>query len=415
MRIGHLAGMLALAVGILAVAPAQAQDPQFRFRAYGTAVVDGVFAPAEWDGAAKWNFAANIPPGEGGGTRPATLYVMNDASTLYLGLTVARPDLGSSSFSVVFDNDHDGTLLEQGDESLLLNSSGIPYLYDEYVSRQAPCPPGAVCLGLPDVDTGGTSDVRGKVSNNGATSFYELAQPLDTADDAHDFSLRLGKRVGFQMSLRFCGPTCADTDSPDFGDITITSTSTVPPDTSIVEGPAEGSFSSTLPAVVRFTGSDDAIDASDLLFECRLDDRPFEPCSGPTEELFPIDGRHEFWVRAVDEVGNVDASPAVRSWTVDTKPPSRPRLVGPRAVKKRLVAYRLSATDAVDTPRHLRFRCSLDRKLVKCSSRLVLRLSVGRHVFRAVATDRARNTSRSTTVRIVRAKKEQGPVRPRTR
>lgn len=404
MRVGRHVGMLALVVGILAVAPAQAHDPQFRFRAYGTAAIDGVFAPGEWDGAAKWSFAANIPPGEGGGTRPATLHVMNDATALYLGLTVSRSDPGSSSFSVVFDNDHDGTLLEQGDESLLLNSSGVPFLYDEHVSRQAPCPPGAVCLGIPDVDTGGTSDVRGKVSNNGATSFYELAQPLDTADDAHDFSLRLGRRVGFQMSLRFCGPTCADTDSPAFGDIVITSTSTVPPETSIVEGAAEGSFSRTLPAVFRFTGSDDAIDASDLLFECRLDDRPFEPCSIPTE-LSPSDGRHAFSVRAVDEVGNVDASPAVRSWTVDTTPPSRPRLVGPRVVKKRLVAYRLSATDAVDARRHLRFRCSLDRKAVKCRSQLVLRLSVGRHVFRAVATDRARNTSRGTTVRIVRAKR----------
>ena len=49
--------------------------------------------------------------------------------------------------------------------------------------------------------------------------------------------------------------------------------------------------------------------------------------------------------------------------------------VGPRVVKKRLVAYRLSATDAVDARRHLRFRCSLDRKAVKCRSELVLRLS----------------------------------------
>ena len=80
MRVGRHVGMLALVVGILAVAPAQAHDPQFRFRAYGTAAIDGVFAPGEWDGAAKWSFAANIPPGEGGGTRPATLHVMNDAT-----------------------------------------------------------------------------------------------------------------------------------------------------------------------------------------------------------------------------------------------------------------------------------------------------------------------------------------------
>ena len=88
--------------------------------------------------------------------------------------------------------------------------------------------------------------------------------------------------------------------------------STMPPETSIANGPVDGSISKTVPAFFRFSGADDVIDPADLLFECRLDDGPFEPCSNPTE-LTPEDGRRRFAVRAVDAAGNIDGSPALRT------------------------------------------------------------------------------------------------------
>jgi len=49
-------------------------------RGYGTAVVDGVLAPGEWDAAGRLDFQANRSPADGGGTVPATLFVMNDGT-----------------------------------------------------------------------------------------------------------------------------------------------------------------------------------------------------------------------------------------------------------------------------------------------------------------------------------------------
>ena len=45
-------------------------------------------------------------------------------------------------------------------------------------------------------------------------------------------------------------------------------------------------------------------------FECKLDKKPYEPCSSPTKLKRLKKGKHEFKVRAVDAAGNVDPSPA---------------------------------------------------------------------------------------------------------
>ncbi|MGE5172868.1 MAG: hypothetical protein ACM3MD_03470, partial [Betaproteobacteria bacterium] len=43
---------------------------------YGTATINGTMDAGEWDHAGKFDFQANVPPSDGGGTTPATLYVM---------------------------------------------------------------------------------------------------------------------------------------------------------------------------------------------------------------------------------------------------------------------------------------------------------------------------------------------------
>ena len=58
-------------------------------RGYGTPVVDGVLSPNEWDAAGHFDFQANRSPSEGGGTVPATVFVMNDSTNLYLALRIA--------------------------------------------------------------------------------------------------------------------------------------------------------------------------------------------------------------------------------------------------------------------------------------------------------------------------------------
>lgn len=392
---------LAVTAAALAVPAAQAHDPSLRLRGFGTATVDGVRAPGEWEGAAKWDFTANLPLN---GTRPATLYGMNDGSNLYLAVEVTRSDLGSSSVTFSFDNDHDAGFYEEGDDALIVNTSIVPF-YDGFVTKLPPCDPAYTCIGILDTQLGGTSDGRGIVRNDGTHSFYEVSHPLDTADDGHDFSLRFGKRVGFQMFLQFCQSTCAQTFSPRQGDIVITSNSTVPPETQITAGPSNGSFTTQEAVGVRFTGSDDVVAPEDLEYECNQDGGSFEPCASPFDYVVEHEGAHSFAVRAIDEAGNVDPTPEKRRWTLDTEAPKAPSIRGLRRVKKARVVYRLSATDNVDDPSQLLFRCSVDRHAFKsCPRRLALRVRVGRHTLRVVAVDRARHVSRPTLVRFARAR-----------
>ncbi|MFY0575794.1 MYXO-CTERM sorting domain-containing protein [Cystobacter fuscus] len=87
------------------------------------------------------------------------------------------------------------------------------------------------------------------------------------------------------------------------------STFTVIIDTNITQGP-----SGTTPdrsATFEFdTG------APGVTYECRLDGGEWTACTSPvTYDNLP-DGEHTFEVRSRDSAGNVDATPATRTWTV---------------------------------------------------------------------------------------------------
>jgi hypothetical protein len=86
-----------------------------------------------------------------------------------------------------------------------------------------------------------------------------------------------------------------------------------PPDTTIDTGPPNP----TSPTA-RFTFSSDDPSAA---FECNVDAQEFVPCSSPWVSDPLSDGSHIFEVRATDLAGNVDASPAIIAFTVDTPPP----------------------------------------------------------------------------------------------
>ncbi|HEX6651402.1 MAG TPA: Ig-like domain-containing protein [Thermoleophilaceae bacterium] len=89
---------------------------------------------------------------------------------------------------------------------------------------------------------------------------------------------------------------------------------TTPPDTTIGDGPS-GTVNST-EAVFEFTSTQ-----ANSSFECQLDDGGFAGCSSPKSYSGLSDGPHSFDVRATDPAGNTDASPATRSWTIDTSIP----------------------------------------------------------------------------------------------
>ena len=53
-RAGSLVALLGVVFVALTASAAQAHDPSLELKAHGTAVVDGIKSPGEWDRAGKW-------------------------------------------------------------------------------------------------------------------------------------------------------------------------------------------------------------------------------------------------------------------------------------------------------------------------------------------------------------------------
>ncbi|QRN96324.1 adhesin [Archangium violaceum] len=98
---------------------------------------------------------------------------------------------------------------------------------------------------------------------------------------------------------------------------------TTGPDISITSGPSGVTRDSS--ASFSFSSSE-----SGVSYECRLDNTgDFVPCTSPHPLSNLADGPHTFEVRARDAQGNVSATPATRTWTVDTTAPAAPVVSAP--------------------------------------------------------------------------------------
>ncbi len=91
----------------------------------------------------------------------------------------------------------------------------------------------------------------------------------------------------------------------------------VPPDTSITGQPP--AFSGSASATFTFTGTDTGTGVAS--FEASLDGGAFVASTSPVNLSALAAGSHTFQVRAVDQVGNVDPTPASYNWTIDLTNP----------------------------------------------------------------------------------------------
>ena len=123
-------------------------------------------------------------------------------------------------------------------------------------------------------------------------------------------------------------------------------------------------------------------------FECKLDSGAYSACGSPKTTAQLTDGRHTFYVRATDSAENVDPTPALRTFTVDTVPPQTTITGGPTATNDPTPTFTFSSSE----PR-ASFRCKLDSSsYVPCSSpRTTWQLRDGPHTFHVRATDWAGN------------------------
>ena len=209
-------------------------------------------------------------------------------------------------------------------------------------------------------------------------SFSSCTSPYTStalADGAHTFSVRASDPAG-------------NTDAtPATRSFTV---DTVAPQTTIESGPS-GLIKDSAPSF-SFSASE-----TGSSFQCSLDGADFSACTSPYTSTALVDGAHSFSVRASDPVGNTDASPATRSFTVDTTPPQTTIESGPSGlIKDSAPSFSFSASESGST-----FECSLDGgDFSACTSPYTsTALADGAHTFSVRAGDPAGNTDATPATR----------------
>ncbi len=162
---------------------------------------------------------------------------------------------------------------------------------------------------------------------------------------------------------------------------------TTPPETTITEGPAEGSLTNVPSQKFTFTSNE-----ANSTFACARDgSTTFVACTPGQVFTFTGQGAHSLAVAAKDAAGNKDATPAKRSFTLDTVAP-------PITVTYRdLDSYNAVTDWTLQSEPGARFECSIDNGPFKpCTSPVRTSSAPGNHGFDARAVDTAGNVGSSS-------------------
>ena len=150
------------------------------------------------------------------------------------------------------------------------------------------------------------------LADNGGPTETQALPASSPAIDAGSSGTSVADQRGEPRPADLDGVANAD-DGSDIGAFEL-----VPaPDTAIDGGPSEGSTTSDATPTFTFHST-----VNPAGFECRFDAQPFASCSGPGGAHTPAsplpDGAHALEVRAIGPDSTVDATPASRSFNVDT-------------------------------------------------------------------------------------------------
>ncbi|AEI64193.1 Ig-like domain-containing protein [Corallococcus macrosporus] len=170
-----------------------------------------------------------------------------------------------------------------------------------------------------------------------------------------------------------------------------------PPRTSILSGPAP--LVSTRNATFDFDASEPG-----STFLCALNGLLLLPCADPLTLTVTRDGDHAMTVSARDAAGNVDLTPEVHHWRVDTEPPAAPVVLSPVAGGT-LVASpeRVTGTAEADVLVHVSLNGDLVGSVTADASGawtlpLEGTLAHGMHELSAIAVDAAGNVGASVAL-----------------
>jgi hypothetical protein len=161
---------------------------------------------------------------------------------------------------------------------------------------------------------------------------------------------------------------------------------TTAPGTAIGSGPDEGTVTQSRAASFAFTSTEGGT------FECQLDGTGYSTCESPRAYVGLDEGDHTFSVRARDAAGNVDGSPATRTWRVDATAPTTTITGGPADGSS---STDTAATFGFDASEAGTFECRVNAATFgPCSgagSHTASGLAPGTYVFEVRATDAAGN------------------------
>jgi hypothetical protein len=170
-------------------------------------------------------------------------------------------------------------------------------------------------------------------------------------------------------------------------------TDVTPPETTLRSHPLDPTTATD--ATFTFDATDDLAPVAALHFECRVDAAAFAPCGSPAAVSGLGTGSHTFAVRAIDEAGNIDPTPASFMWMVDIDPPQTVITDSPPAIAHTVTAtFAFSGSDNLTPPTGLFFTCQLDGSAwIECGNPLIAHgVSAGSHTFGVRATDALGNT-----------------------
>ena len=155
-----------------------------------------------------------------------------------------------------------------------------------------------------------TPTVQWQVSDDNGATWSNLAGETSTTLSFTAQSGDNGKQYRAVFS-NGCG-----TATTNAATLTVTTPDTTAPNTTI-DTPVPPDPSSSNAATFFFHGSDDQTAPAKLTFQCNLDNGGFAGCTNPQSYSNLANGQHTFEVRAKDEAGNVDPTPASYTWTIN--------------------------------------------------------------------------------------------------
>lgn len=161
---------------------------------------------------------------------------------------------------------------------------------------------------------------------------------------------------------------------------------TTPPDTTIVTKPAALSNQ----ASPQFSFSSNEAGAT---FECKIEGGPFTACGNPTTFPGLTQGTHTMQVRAKDPASNVDDTPALYTWSIDSVPPPVAITSHPDSPTRSK-----SATFAFANEAGAALTCKVDdANFARCSSpKTYPKFRDGSHTFVVNAVDAAGNSAQAS-------------------